>query len=224
MTFAIVLAAVVVIAVVIAVPLLEGRERASKAGRSGGTRAWLAGEDAPPPPAAELAGRTDLAPESDAVGENSGAGDAAETDDDGEASWAVATDDSWTFEADGEGEWSLRDKALDPGQFVAARVARRHSSYWLEALGKEEIEAESGTTWPLSMWSFQRESDALAVLELLQRLIVRPPRDENGEPRAITDEDFERARGFKEAPLPDSGPAGDEAEPTASPDPPSRYS
>ena len=218
MTFAIVLAAVIVIALL--------ARMTSKAGRSGGKRAWLAGEDAPPPPAAELGGRTDLAPESDAVEENSGAGDAAETADDGEASWEpVGTTDGWTFESDGESVAVSRTDALDPGQFVAARVTRRpNSSYWLlEVLGKEEIEAESGTTWPLSVWSFQSESDALAVLELLQRLIVRPPRDENGEPRAITDEEFERARGFYEAPLPDSGPAGDEAV-KASPDAPGRYS
>jgi hypothetical protein len=211
MTFALLLIAVVAIALL--------ARAASKAGRGDDPRAWLEGrnvpmEPIPEPPAAELAGHASGTPEPHAVEESSGERGAAENDEDGEASWEpITTSDGWIFESDGEGVAVSRTDDLDPGQFVAARVTPRSLNFWMvEVLGKEEIEAESGTTWPYSGWSFRSEPDARAVLELLQRLVVRPPRDANGEPRVITDDDFERARRFQEAPLPDSGPAADDVE------------
>ena len=68
---------------------------------------------------------------------------------------------------------------------------------------------ESGSCWPYGVWSFRSEDDALAAIALLRRRIVRPPPDENGEPRAFTAEDFEKSRRLFEEPLPDSEPARD---------------
>jgi len=136
--------------------------------------------------------------------------DASEMDEDGEPTFTpVSTADGWVLAPEGDGVVAVRTLIMAPGQFVAARVlpvpdARRWA---LEVLGKEAIDADEGTCWPFGGWEFKNEAEARAALDLIQRRIVRPPRDENGETRTLSDEDFERSRRFAEQPLPDSEPA-----------------
>lgn len=81
---------------------------------------------------------------------------------------------------------------IDRGDFTAARVVRGAPDFdpWrLEVLGRDgEYRA----------WFFETEDGAEAALDLFQRRIVVPPRDEYGEPAPPTDADFDEARRLDE--------------------------
>jgi hypothetical protein len=165
---------------VIAIALIA---RAASRGRAASSdpRAWLAGQDVSPPPPAPPPPVEELAGRAIAPPSSE---DIDEETGEGEAmAYAQATtSDGWGFIPDRDGVAVSRTDHLDPGQFVAAQVRRQEadSGYWLlEVLGREEIE------------------------------IVRPPPDENGEPRVFTAEDVEKSRRLFEEPLPDSEPARD---------------
>jgi hypothetical protein len=77
---------------------------------------------------------------------------------------------------------------LAPGDLAAARVTRGAPDYdpWrLEALGRDR---------EYRSWSFETEDAARAALDLLEGRIVRPPLDEDGEPRRAAAEDYAAAR------------------------------
>lgn len=79
------------------------------------------------------------------------------------------------------------------GELIAARVRRGapdHDPWRLEALGRES-EYQS--------WRFETEQAARAALDLIERCVVDPPRDEDGEIVRPTDADFESARREQEA-------------------------
>jgi hypothetical protein len=186
-----------------------------------GDRAWLAGgeEAARPTPEPRSQAASDLAPAdvSQPIGEAAEglqSEDADETE--GEYTPTPTTIDGWKFIVREDGVETVRTAFFNRGQFVAARV--RHvpdSDHWgLEVLERESIEADGGTCWPLGGWEFKNEGEALAALSLMERCVIRPPRDEHGEPRTYSEEDFERSRRFMEQPLPDSGPAGEDVPPS----------
>lgn len=83
-------------------------------------------------------------------------------------------------------EWKHGDK-LDRGDLIANRVKRGAPDYdpWrLEALGRDR---------EYRAWRFETEEAARAASDLVARMIVVPPVNEDGEPGAVTDEDFARA-------------------------------
>jgi len=77
---------------------------------------------------------------------------------------------------------------LDSGDLVGARVRRGAPDFdpWrLEAIGRDgEYRA----------WFFETKDAADTALDLLEARIVRVPRDEDGEPRPVSDTDYEEAR------------------------------
>ena len=76
---------------------------------------------------------------------------------------------------------------IDHGDLVGVRVKRGAPDFdpWrLEALGRDG---------DYRAWFFETEEGARAAMELLER-VVRPPRDEDGEPYPPGPEDFEAAR------------------------------
>lgn len=96
-------------------------------------------------------------------------------------------------DATGEPVVRSRPEHLDPGDFIAARVRRGAPGVdpWrLEALGRDRNLVE---------YAFETEEAARAACELVTSRIVRPPRDQEGDPIAVGDEDFETARREQEA-------------------------
>jgi hypothetical protein len=94
---------------------------------------------------------------------------------------ALAALPAWHEEAGEERRGSVH---LQPGDLIAARVRRGAPDLdpWrLETLGRDR---------DLSMWSFETHEAADAARESLERLVVRPPFDEQGELIPIGDEDF----------------------------------
>ncbi len=91
---------------------------------------------------------------------------------------------------------------LQVGDLIGTRVVRGAPDVdpWrLETLGRDR---------DLTEWSFETEEGARAAQETLERLVVRPPFDAEGEPVPIGDEDFwvaeqERLRTHAEIELPD---------------------
>jgi hypothetical protein len=84
-------------------------------------------------------------------------------------------------------------ESLVRGELIAARVRRGapdHDPWRLEALGRES-EYQS--------WRFETEQAARAALDLIERCVVEPPRDEDGEIVPATDADFAAARREQEA-------------------------
>jgi len=76
---------------------------------------------------------------------------------------------------------------LEPGDLIAVRIVRGapdHDPWRLEALGRDH---------DYQAWAFETEESAQAAHDLLQRHIVRPPRDEDGEVRASGSADFAEA-------------------------------
>jgi len=80
---------------------------------------------------------------------------------------------------------------LDPGDLTGARV-KRGAPWRLEALGRDG---------DYRAWFFETEEAARAALEMLERRIVRPPKDEYGEPRPPAPDDFDEARRVDEETL-----------------------
>jgi hypothetical protein len=81
---------------------------------------------------------------------------------------------------------------LDVGDLIAARIKRGapdHDPWRLEALGRDR---------EFRAWRFETEEAARAALDLVQTRIVRPARDQDGEPVVIGDEDFAVARRIEE--------------------------
>ena len=81
---------------------------------------------------------------------------------------------------------------LDAGDLIGARVKRGapgHDPWRLEALGRDR---------DYRAWFFETEAAARAALQLLERRIVRPPLDEDGEPQPPSPEDFDEARHLDE--------------------------
>jgi hypothetical protein len=81
---------------------------------------------------------------------------------------------------------------LGVGDLIAARLRRGapdHDPWRLEALGRDR---------ELRAWRFETEEAARAALELVERRIVRPPLDRDGEPVEIGDADFAEARRIEE--------------------------
>ncbi len=77
---------------------------------------------------------------------------------------------------------------LARGDLWAARVTRGapdHDPWRLEALGRDE---------EYRAWRFETEEAARAALALVERRVVRPRRDEDGNPVAAGDADFAAAR------------------------------
>jgi len=91
---------------------------------------------------------------------------------------------------------------LQVGDLIGTRVVRGAPDVdpWrLETLGRDR---------DLTEWSFETEEGARAAQETLERLVVRPPFDAEGEPVPVDDEDFwvaeqERLRTHAEIELPD---------------------
>jgi len=78
--------------------------------------------------------------------------------------------------------------AIAPGDLLAVRVVRGAPDVdpWrLEGLGRDR---------EYQTWAFETEDAARAAREMLERLVVRPPRDEYGEPAPLTDADFVEAK------------------------------
>jgi len=133
--------------------------------------------------------------ESRAVGSGARILDADDLDDDDDHDHdAVAvTSDGWAFvphqrtvqllPVGAEEGWAAKTH-LAVGDLIAARVVRGAPSVdpWrLEALGRDH---------DFRAWPFETESAARAALELVQRFTVRPPRDEEGDPIPVGEEDF----------------------------------
>ena len=82
---------------------------------------------------------------------------------------------------------------LTPGEIVGARVCRGapdHDPWRLEALGRDG---------DYRAWRFETEESARVALDLITSRIVRPPLDEEGEPRQPGDEEFARAKAEQDA-------------------------
>ena len=99
---------------------------------------------------------------------------------------------------------------LAPGDLIGARVKRGApgvDSWRLEALGRDR---------DYRAWPFETEDAARAALALLSERIVRPPRDDDGEPAPPKAEDFELARAEHQqteeelANMPEDEPPGQE--------------
>jgi hypothetical protein len=81
---------------------------------------------------------------------------------------------------------------LRSGDLIHARVVRGapdHDPWRLEALGRDR---------ELRAWRFETEEPARIALELVERCIVRAPRDENVEEIVIGDADYAEARRLEE--------------------------
>jgi hypothetical protein len=77
---------------------------------------------------------------------------------------------------------------LARGDLIAARVTRGapdHDPWRLEGLGRDR---------EFRAWRFETEEAARAALALVDRCIVRAPRDEDGTEIAVSDDDFVEAR------------------------------
>jgi hypothetical protein len=77
---------------------------------------------------------------------------------------------------------------LGPGDLIGARVRRGAPDLdpWrLEALGRDD---------DYRAWFFDAEAAARAALAVLERRVVRPARDEDGEMRIVTEQDYVEAR------------------------------
>ena len=77
---------------------------------------------------------------------------------------------------------------LGPGDLIAARVRRGAPDLdpWrLEALGRD---------FDYHAWFFEGEDSARAALALLDRRVVRPPRGEDGEIHAVSEQAYVEAR------------------------------
>jgi len=91
---------------------------------------------------------------------------------------------------------------LQPGDLIATRVVQgaQYVDPWrLETLGRDR---------DLSEWAFETEEAARAAQEMLERLVVLPTFDDDGEPHHVGDEDFwvaeqERMRTLAEFETPD---------------------
>jgi hypothetical protein len=91
---------------------------------------------------------------------------------------------------------------LQQGDLIATRVVQGapYIDPWrLETLGRDR---------DLSEWAFETEEAARAAQEMLERLVVRPTFDDDGEPHHVGDEDFwvaeqERMRTLAEFETPD---------------------
>jgi hypothetical protein len=105
------------------------------------------------------------------------------------------------FPAEPEAEQRARI-VLQPGDLIATRVVQGapYIDPWrLETLGRDR---------DLSEWAFETEDAAHAAQQTLERLVVRPPFDAEGEPVTVGDEDFwvaeqERMRTLAEFDAPD---------------------
>jgi hypothetical protein len=132
--------------------------------------------------------------------------DPDETDDDEDSPEIVAvTSDGWSFVPVGD-----RDKVqlvppqvpdetgpvtgrrvieqMGRGDLIAARVTRGapdHDPWRLEALGRDH---------EFRAWRFETEEAARAALALVAGRVVRPLRDEDGDPVPVDDADFAAAR------------------------------
>ncbi len=82
---------------------------------------------------------------------------------------------------------------LAKGDLIAARVVKGSpdlAPWRLETLGRDR---------DLVVWPFETEDAANAAYTLLDRRVVQPPRDRDGDPLPVTDEDFEQAQAELEA-------------------------
>ena len=116
------------------------------------------------------------------------------------------TSDGWAFVPDGHavqlippelsedrptGSWKPGER-INVGDLIGARVKRGapdHDPWRLEAVGRDD---------DYRAWFFETEEAALAALALLERRIVRPAKDEDGEPRILLGGDFDTARQLDE--------------------------
>jgi len=81
---------------------------------------------------------------------------------------------------------------LDLGDLIGARVKRGAPDLdrWrLEAIGRDG---------DYRAWFFETQEAARAALDLLERRVVRAPKDEDGDPRPPGPEDFDEARRLDE--------------------------
>jgi len=105
------------------------------------------------------------------------------------------TIEGWSFVPDGHGIRLLPPPGgeghamrLDVGDSIGARVVRGSDSFdpWrLESLGRDH---------DYHAWFFETRDAADAALHLVERRIMRPARDADGDPLTITDADFDAAR------------------------------
>jgi len=105
------------------------------------------------------------------------------------------TSEGWSFVPDGHGVRLLpppggegHPMRLDAGDSIGARVVKGSDGFdpWrLESLGRDH---------DYHAWFFETRDAADAALHLLERRIVRPRRDEAGEPAAVADAEFDEAR------------------------------
>ncbi len=89
------------------------------------------------------------------------------------------------------GSWKPGQR-INAGDLIGARVKRGapdHDPWRLEAVGRDN---------DYRAWFFETEEAARAALALLDRRVVRPVRDEDGEPRILTPADFDAARELDE--------------------------
>jgi len=193
---------------------------------SSDNRGWLAGDDpsarrpAPGLPVDELAGRVPAGaaePSADEPMSSTAADDGADPEGtpEEEPEVVATTSDGWDFVPDRDRVRLVRVLVdqLNPGDLVAARVTRDGPGLWLVEALEPGIDTGAGTCWPFRSWAFTSEEAARAAAEVLERSIVRAPRDENGEPRAFGDADFAEARRLTEQPLAELETAS--GEPTA---------
>jgi hypothetical protein len=145
--------------------------------------------------------------EEGADGPEDGADRAEDEDDSGEV--IAVTSDGLAFVSFGEEEairlsptprdpWAtglegqMSGETLRRGDLIGARVKRGapdHDPWRLEALGRDR---------ELHAWRFETEEAARTALELVERCIVRPPRDEYGEETPVGDEAYDEARRLQE--------------------------
>jgi hypothetical protein len=95
---------------------------------------------------------------------------------------------------------------LGAGDLIAVRIRRGapdHDPWRLEALGRDR---------EYRAWRFETEEAARTAMEMVERRVVRPPRDEYDEPVAIGDEDFAAARRIEEETEAELGSDWDEGE------------
>ena len=132
--------------------------------------------------------------------------DVHETEDEGHAAETLAvTSDGWSFMPVGDRDRvRLVPPAVPPGMepiqprpspeqlargdLIAARVKRGapdHDPWRLEGLGRDH---------EFRAWRFETEEAARAALALVDRCIVRAPRDDDGAEVRVSDDDFAEAR------------------------------